>query len=98
VLRLEGAVSEAVVRAMAKGAAARVDGPAWAVAVSGVAGPDGGSAEKPVGTVWIAWCGPHGTVARKFLFAGDREAVRQQTVRAALEGLKNLLAGTGIPV
>jgi nicotinamide-nucleotide amidase len=97
VLRLEGAVSEAVVRAMAKGAAAKVDGPAWAVAVSGIAGPDGGSAAKPVGTVWVAWSGPNGTAAYCFLFAGDREAVRRQTVRAALRGLKNLLEGAGAP-
>jgi nicotinamide-nucleotide amidase len=91
VLRLEGAVSEPVVRAMARGAGARADGPAWAVAVSGIAGPDGGSPAKPVGTVWIAWSGPKLMVAQAFLFAGDREAVRRQTVLAALQGLKDLL-------
>jgi nicotinamide-nucleotide amidase len=83
-----GAVSEAVVREMASGAAS------WShaqvtVAVSGIAGPDGGSAEKPVGTVWIAWRWADGKVtARHFLFQGDREAVRRAAVLAALEGLK----------
>lgn len=85
-LRQDGAVSEEVVRAMATGAAAKADA-TWAVAVSGVAGPDGGSPEKPVGTVWLAWAGPQGVVAERCLFAGDRDAVRRQTVERALNGL-----------
>ncbi len=90
VLAEHGAVSDSVVSAMAEGAlyTASAD---IAVAVSGVAGPDGGSEEKPVGTVWLAWA--HRVdkqvhcVARCKLFSGDREAVRRQTVIAALEGL-----------
>lgn len=85
-LRAGGAVSEAVVCAMADGARARA-GVTWAVAVSGVAGPDGGSPDKPVGTVWLAWAGPQGVVAECCLFPGDRTAVRQQTVEMALSGL-----------
>ncbi len=85
-LRAEGAVSEAVVRAMADGARARA-GVTWAVAVSGVAGPDGGSADKPVGTVWLAWAGRDGVITEHCLFPGDRAAVRQQTVEKALSGL-----------
>ncbi|MGH8492260.1 MAG: CinA family protein [Moraxellaceae bacterium] len=85
-LRQQGAVSEAVVLAMASGAAARA-GATWAVAVSGIAGPDGGSAEKPVGTVWLAWAGPAGVEAERCQFAGDRDAVRRQTVERALSGL-----------
>lgn len=85
-LRQHGAVSEAVVLAMAEGAASQA-GATWAVAVSGIAGPDGGSADKPVGTVWLAWSGPEGVVAERCLFPGDRDAVRRQTVERALAGL-----------
>lgn len=85
-LRRHGAVSEAVVRAMAEGARERA-GADWAVAVSGIAGPDGGSADKPVGLVWFAWSGAAGSEAESRVFAGDREAVRAQTVRHALAGL-----------
>lgn len=84
-----GAVSEEVVRAMATGAQA-ASGARFAVAVSGVAGPDGGSPAKPVGTVWLAWAdGPQVRCERRH-FDGDREAVRRQTVIAALEGLLQL--------
>ena len=80
-----GAVSEATVRAMTAGAInnSRAN---FAVAVSGIAGPDGGSRAKPVGTVWIAWQWQQQTLARCFHFAGDREAVRLAAVLAALEG------------
>lgn len=84
-LAAHGAVSEATVREMAAGALARSQGHV-ALAVSGVAGPDGGTAEKPVGTVWIGWATREGTSARKFLFAGDRAEVRRQAAIAALEG------------
>ncbi len=84
-----GAVSEPVVRAMALAALER-SGADLAVAVSGVAGPDGGSAAKPVGTVWLGWAVRRGDApqahARQELFAGDREAVRRAAVRAALAG------------
>ena len=81
-----GAVSEAVVRSMALGAC-RVTGADIACAVSGVAGPGGGTLEKPVGTVWIGWCLHGETRAGKFLFSGDREAVRAQTVEKAVCGM-----------
>ncbi len=84
-----GAVSEAVVREMAQGAqlAARAD---YAVSVSGIAGPDGGSADKPVGTVWFGFAGPGGVVvAKRQQFQGDREAVRRQSVAFALQTLQD---------
>ncbi len=86
-----GAVSAATVAEMALGALAR--GPATlAVAVSGIAGPGGGSADKPVGTVWLAWALAGGVVrTRRESFAGDREAVRRLTVRSALQGVLELL-------
>jgi nicotinamide-nucleotide amidase len=82
-----GAVSEAVARAMAEGARARlrVD---MAVSVTGIAGPSGGTPDKPLGTVWIAWKRRGGYPrAELFHFDGDREGVRRQTVAAALRGL-----------
>ena len=88
-----GAVSEPVARAMAAGAlqhsAAQV-----AVAVTGVAGPTGGSAEKPVGTVWFAWATPDGLTSEQRQFAGDRAAVRQASVLHALHTLTRLLQPT----
>jgi nicotinamide-nucleotide amidase len=81
-----GAVSEPVARAMAAGALAH--SPAqFAVAVTGVAGPTGGSAEKPVGTVWFGWATPDGVFTKHQRFDGDRSAVRQATVHHALAGL-----------
>ncbi len=80
-----GAVSEATVLAMTAGAIqnSRAN---LAVAVSGIAGPDGGSKEKPVGTFWIAWQWESKSLARCFHFSGDRESVRRATVLAALDG------------
>jgi len=95
-LAQSGAVSEPVVRAMALGAA-RVSGADLAIAVSGVAGPDGGSEEKPVGTVWLGWAYRRGAEmvsdARLHRFEGDRAAVRGQTVTAALQQLLALTTG-----
>lgn len=94
-LEAEGAVSEAVVAQMAAGALtysrARVS-----IAISGIAGPGGGSPEKPVGTVWFAWALP-GTapVTQRFQFAGDRDEVRHQAVRIALERLLELVEDLG---
>ena len=85
-----GAVSEETVLAMTAGAIANSRARV-AVAVSGIAGPDGGSAEKPVGTVWIAWQWERRRLAREFRFSGDRTAVREASVLAALEGLLALL-------
>ena len=81
-----GAVSEEVVREMAAGAL-RAAGADLAVAVSGIAGPDGGTAEKPVGTVWFAWATARSIAAHCHLLAGDRKAVREQAVEVALRGL-----------
>jgi nicotinamide-nucleotide amidase len=88
-----GAVSEATAREMAAGALAR-SGADIAVAVTGVAGPGGGSPGKPVGTVCFAWAVRGGPVdARTGHFAGDRAAVRALTVAAALEGLLSRATG-----
>ena len=81
-----GAVSEAVACAMAQGAAERAPVQA-SVAVTGVAGPTGGSTDKPVGTVWLAWCVDGQVSSERMVFAGDRAAVREATVRHALQGL-----------
>ncbi len=84
-IETHGAVSEATVIAMAEGAVAQSDANI-AVSVSGVAGPTGGSAEKPVGTVWIACSGDGiASVASHFVFAGDRQAVRHQAVENAVQ-------------
>jgi nicotinamide-nucleotide amidase len=85
-----GAVSEAVVRAMVEGALARSRAQV-AVAVTGVAGPSGGSAAKPVGTVWFGWCVAGVTTAQMQRFDGDRAAVRAATVEHALRRLVELL-------
>ncbi len=86
-----GAVSAEAVAAMADGALSR-SGAELAVAVTGIAGPDGGSADKPVGTVWFAWARRgHDPISRCRRFDGDRNAVRRQSVVAALSGLLELL-------
>lgn len=86
-----GAVSEAVALAMAAGAL-RHSRAQWALAISGVAGPTGGSPEKPVGTVCFAWAGPDAFIACETRhFGGDREAVRRAAVANALQGLLDRL-------
>ncbi len=93
-LRDHGAVSVETVREMAEGAL-RHSHADLAVAVSGIAGPDGGTADKPVGLVWLAWC-RKGERAQpeQFQFDGDRESIRQQAAEVALRGLvKRLEAG-----
>ena len=86
ILDTVGAVSQETVEAMAKGVCAllKTDG---AVAVSGVAGPTGGSPEKPVGTVWIAWVMNGKVDSHCFHFDGGRLAVKEQTMVAAIDGL-----------
>ena len=86
-----GAVSEEAALEMVSGALARF-GAGVAVAVTGIAGPSGGTADKPVGTVWIGWKRRGGYAhATLFHFPGDREAVRRQTVAAALIGVRKTL-------
>ena len=91
-----GAVSEPVARAMAEGAARRA-GVEVAVSVTGIAGPDGGSALKPVGTVWMAWHVAGRTEAQCQVFAGSRQHVRQQAVVDVLEQLRERLAAQPAP-
>lgn len=81
-----GAVSEAVAHAMAQGALAHSQAQV-AVAVTGIAGPAGGSADKPVGTVWLAWATPGGIDTHMIHCPGNRAQVRATTVQHALQGL-----------
>ena len=95
ILAAQGAVSEATAAAMALGALRRSHA-AWAVAITGIAGPDGGSPGRPVGTVCFAWAGPQGLLdTATCRFQGDREAVRAQSVAHALQGLLQR-AGRGL--
>ncbi|TXH70939.1 MAG: CinA family protein [Lysobacteraceae bacterium] len=90
-LEHHGAVSRETAIEMVSGALVH-SGASIAVAVTGIAGPGGGSADKPVGTVWIAWKRRGGYAqARLFHFDGGREDVRRQTVAAAFDGLESLL-------
>ena len=91
ILTRHGAVSEATARAMAEGALAQSQAD-LTVAITGIAGPAGGSAEKPVGTVCFAWAArKQPTQVRTERFHGDRETVRRQAVISAIEGLNRLL-------
>ena len=97
-LARHGAVSEAVVEEMARGVLHLSDAD-MAVAVSGIAGPEGGTEEKPVGTVWFSWAVSTSNGARidteRRVFAGDRDSVREQTVIWALQGLRERLHRRG---
>lgn len=93
-LSAHGAVSEAVVREMVQGALAASQA-GVALAVSGIAGPGGGTADKPTGTVWLAWqYSGQDPVTRQMRFEGDRNAVRTGAVQAALQGLLDVLGTT----
>lgn len=85
-----GAVSKDVARAMVRGALQHSHAQV-SVAVTGIAGPGGGSPDKPVGTVWFAWATPQGVVSEMRTFAGDRAAVRAATVLHALQRMTVLL-------
>ncbi len=87
-----GAVSRPVVEAMARGAV-KQSGARYGVAVSGIAGPSGGSQEKPVGTVCFAWADGEAVISEQQLFDGDRETVRRKSIEHALSGLLSLLSG-----
>jgi nicotinamide-nucleotide amidase len=89
-IETHGAVSEQVARAMAEGAVARSRAQV-AVAVTGVAGPTGGSREKPVGTVWFGWSAEGQVRTERRRFEGDRAAVRSATVHYALQTLLELV-------
>jgi nicotinamide-nucleotide amidase len=85
-LELHGAVSTRTAAEMAAGAR-RVSRAEWSVAVTGIAGPGGGSTEKPVGMVCFGWAGPGGVASEQRLLQGDRAAIRRESVRIALAGL-----------
>ncbi|MGH8233926.1 MAG: CinA family protein [Rhodanobacteraceae bacterium] len=90
-LERHGAVSQECAVEMVSGALARF-GASIAVAATGIAGPTGGTPEKPVGTVWIAWKRRGGYAqAEVFHFDGDRDVVRRKAVATALEGVRNIL-------
>jgi nicotinamide-nucleotide amidase len=89
-LEMQGAVSAEVARGLAEGIRARM-GTTIGVGLTGIAGPGGGSAEKPVGTVHIAVATPAGTEHRQFLYPGDRERVRWQASQAALDMVRREL-------
>lgn len=91
-----GAVSQQVVSAMAEGALKKA-GAHYAVAVSGVAGPGGGSAEKPVGLVWFAWVGRgHSPVCARHIFKGSREDVRDAAIALSLSTLCEMVENTTV--
>ena len=81
-----GAVSEAAAIRLAEAMRSRAD-TAWAVSITGVAGPGGGGPEKPVGTVWVAVSGPDGSTAMRRQLSGDRTGVRSAAVESALDDL-----------
>ncbi len=89
-LKNEGAVSAGVARQMAHGVRDKLKS-SWSVAITGIAGPSGGTAAKPVGTVCFAVCGPHYEEARQKLFAGTRKEIQQQSVDYAIEFLTEAL-------
>ncbi len=89
---MHGAVSEPVAAALAA-AARRAAGADIGVGITGIAGPDGGTAEKPLGLVFLALDGAAGTRVRRAVFPGDRWRVRQQATQAALEMLRRGLLG-----
>jgi len=89
-LEQHGAVSQPVVQAMAEGARQR-SGATWAASITGIAGPEGGTPEKPVGTVWLGLAGPGGTEAKLSKFRGDRGQVRLQSAYGVLQMLREAL-------
>jgi len=99
ILQQHGAVSQQTVIEMVRGCLG-LSGSDLAVAVSGIAGPDGGTEDKPVGTVWIGWANRRGgkitTSAKRCSFGGGRDEVRSRTVIAALQGLRSRLRADGL--
>ena len=78
-----GAVSQEVAEQLATGARVQI-GTTWGIGITGIAGPGGGTAEKPVGTIWIALAGPGGVKATRFQFGDERHSNRERSVGAAL--------------
>ena len=89
-LKAEGAVSQKVAEQMALGARERLKSD-WSVAITGIAGPSGGTADKPVGTVWFAVRGPNLDLSEKKIFSGDRVQVQQQSAVFAMDLLRKSL-------
>lgn len=92
-IQKKGAVSQECVEEMALGALQQSHAKV-SVACSGIAGPSGGTPDKPVGTVWLAWAvqGKEEVISQQFLFDGDRQAIREKTTEAALMGIMKLIA------
>jgi nicotinamide-nucleotide amidase len=95
VLARHGAVSEPVARLMAEGAR-RAAGVTYGLAVTGIAGPAGGTPEKPVGTAFIGVAGPQQTIVKKLFFPGTREKIKTMTSQMALNLLRQVLLGTAV--
>lgn len=95
-LAQHGAVSAETAIEMVAGALAKSEAD-WAVAVTGIAGPEGGSEEKPVGTIYIAWKSTNGVLkVERLSFSGNRYQIRKETVRYAIKGILSLLTGQNI--
>lgn len=92
-LSAHGAVSAEVAKEMSGGIRDR-SGTTWSIAVTGIAGPGGGTAEKPVGTIWIALAGPRHE-AHRYRFEGDRSQIREATADAAIEWLQEVIDRSG---
>ena len=90
-LQAHGAVSSQVAEAMCEGAR-RSSGATVALSTTGIAGPDGGTGEKPVGTVFVGCAAPSGTEVMRFLFSGTREEVQEQAVVAAMQLLRKTIS------
>jgi nicotinamide-nucleotide amidase len=95
-IQKHGAVSEAVALAMARGARERAK-THFALSITGIAGPDGGTAEKPVGTVWIGLASGESVKARRFIFSGDRSMIRDRSAKMAMSMLRFELIGERMP-
>ena len=92
VIEKHGAVSEPVARALAEGALTHSHAD-YSLAITGIAGPGGGTEEKPVGTVWFAWTGKDcETVSKKYKFDGDRALVRHQAIEEIMAGMTELIS------
>lgn len=92
ILQKHGAVSAETVQCMAENVRRKMEAD-YAIAISGIAGPDGGTSEKPVGTVWIAWTDGKQTITRRFNFGKNRQSTIERTSQEALFGLRQFILG-----